>query len=346
MVYAPRRVPVIITQEQAFLKAHEQFQILLDFVTQASAEQQRLDQTERGLLSGLLELGGSLLTAFIAGAGNGDRGETTTAPDGSVQRRLPELHSRTYRSIFGSLSITRYVYGTREGQRIACVPLDAQLGLPEGEFSYVLEDWLQRFAVKGSFAEAAQSLQELLGLKPSVRSIEDMNRTMADVAASFIDQRPTPPAREEGELVVLTADGKGVVMRRPAVEGPRQSPTPEIHVIRTQAGNHIAIAENPASITIQTEAASPIPMPMPASPTGPHQTIALDTKGISAMTPTKITLQVSTTSVVIAPDSITLRVGGNTVSIGTSGVDITASGTINIKASGNCTVQASLVQIN
>jgi hypothetical protein len=34
------------------------------------------------------------------------------------------------------------------------------------------------------------------------------------------------------------------------------------------------------------------------------------------------------------------------VSIGTSGVDITASGTINIKASGNCTVQASLVQIN
>ncbi len=39
-------------------------------------------------------------------------------------------------SIFGALSITRYVYGTREGQRIACVPLDAQLGLPEGAFSY------------------------------------------------------------------------------------------------------------------------------------------------------------------------------------------------------------------
>jgi hypothetical protein len=224
MVYAPRRVPVIITQEQAFLKAHEQFQILLDFVARASAEQQRLDQAERGLLSALLELGGSLLTAFIAAAGDGDRGETTTAPDGSLERRLPEQHSRPYRSIFGILSVTRYVYGTREGQRIACVPLDAQLGLPEGEFSYVLEDWLQRFAVKDSFAEAAQSLQELLGLKPSVRSIEDMNRTMADVAANFIDQRPTPPATEEGELVVLTADGKGVVMRRPAVEAPRQAP--------------------------------------------------------------------------------------------------------------------------
>lgn len=215
---------MIITQERAFLKAHEQFQILLDFVARASAEQQRVDQTERGLLSGLLELGGSLLTAFIAAAGDGDRGETTTAPDGSLQRRLAEQHSRPYRSIFGTLSITRYVYGTREGQRIACVPLDAHLGLPEGEFSYVLEDWLQRFAVKESFAEAAQSLEELLGVKPSVRSIEDMNRTMADVAANFSDQRPTPPATEEGELVVLTADGKGVVMRRPAVAAPRQAP--------------------------------------------------------------------------------------------------------------------------
>lgn len=127
---------------------------------------------------------------------------------------------------------------------------------------------------------------------------------------------------------------------------PLQSPQSQIRVIRTRAGNQIAIAEQPASITIQTEAASPMPMPTPASPVGPHQTIALDTNGISAMTPTRITLQVSTTSVVIAPDSITLRVGANVVTIGTGSVDITASGAVNIKAAGNCTVQAALVSIN
>jgi hypothetical protein len=60
-------------------------------------------------------------------------------------------------------------------------------------------------------------LHALLGLKPSVRSVEDMNRTVAEFAATFIDHRPTPPAAEEGELVVLTGDGKGVVMRRPPV---------------------------------------------------------------------------------------------------------------------------------
>jgi hypothetical protein len=218
---------VIMTQEQAFLKAHAQLQALIDFVGHAAAQPQRVDQVERGLLSQLLELGLSLLTAFVAAAGDGDAGDTTTAPDGSVPRRLPEPHTRPYHSVFGDLPITRFVYGTREGQKITCVPLDARLGLPAGEFSYVLEDWLQRFAVKDAFAEAAQSLQALLGLKPSVRSVEDMNRTLAPFAAAFANGRPTPPAAEEGELVVLTGDGKGVVMRRPAAGGPRQPPRPD-----------------------------------------------------------------------------------------------------------------------
>jgi hypothetical protein len=217
---------MIMTQEQAFLKAQEQLQSLIAFVGQASAEQQRLDQVERGLFRHLLELGLSLLTAFVAAAGDGDRGDTTTAPDGSVPRRLPEPHTRAYRSIFGTLALTRTVYGTREGQKITCVPLDAQLGLPAGEFSYVLEDWLQRFAIKGAFAEATQSLHDLLGLQPSVRSVEAMNRTLAESAGTFLHHRATPPAAEEGELVVLTGDGKGVVLRRPTVEEPRQHPGP------------------------------------------------------------------------------------------------------------------------
>lgn len=127
---------------------------------------------------------------------------------------------------------------------------------------------------------------------------------------------------------------------------PLQSPLSQVRVIRTQAGNQIAITETPASITIQTATASPTPMPMPASPTGPHQTIALDTSGISAMTPTKITLQVSTTSIVITPTSITLQVGASVLTMSDGGIDISAAGQVNIKSAGTCTVKASLVTIN
>jgi hypothetical protein len=134
---------------------------------------------------------------------------------------LPERHSRRYVSIFGELTITRWVYGTREGQKVEFVPLDALLALPGGDFSYVLEDWQQRLCVKESFGEATGDLKELLGVAPSVRAAEVMNRQMAAYAPSFREHAPPPPAEEEGALIVFTADGKGVPMRRPAGEKPR-----------------------------------------------------------------------------------------------------------------------------
>jgi hypothetical protein len=215
---------MIMTQDQAFGKAQHQLLELIAFVRQATQEQQRLDQVERGLFTHLLQLGLSLLTAFVAAAGDGDVGDTTTTPEGTPCRRLPEPHERTYRSLFGALSISRFVYGSREGQTIEHVPLDAVLGLPAGEFSYVLEGWAQRLCLKGAFAEAAQSLHDLLGLKPSVRSLEHMNRTVAEFTAGFAERQPAPPVAEEGELVVLTADGKGVPMRRPRSGEPRRGP--------------------------------------------------------------------------------------------------------------------------
>jgi hypothetical protein len=215
---------MIMTQEQAFLKAQGQLADLIAFVQGATPQGLRLDEVERGLFSRLLQLGHSLLGAHVAAQGDGDLGDTATTPDGQTCRRLPEPHDRTYRSVFGPLVISRFVYGSREGQRIAHVPLDARLGMPEGEFSYLLQDWAQRLCLKGAFAEAAGSLHELLGLRPSVRSLEHMSQAVADSAAAFADSRPTPPAQEEGALLVFTADGKGVPMRRPPPAGPRRHP--------------------------------------------------------------------------------------------------------------------------
>src|SRR6185437_601910 len=131
-MFFPTEATMIMTQEQAFLKAHEQMHSLIAFVQQAHDQRLRLDQVERGLFSLLLQMGHSLLQAHVAAAGDGDAGETATSADGRVHRRLPAPHSRTYRSIFGTLSIPRFVYGSREGQAITHVPLDATLGLPAG----------------------------------------------------------------------------------------------------------------------------------------------------------------------------------------------------------------------
>ena len=134
----------------------------------------------------------------------------------------PRAHHRRYVSIFGEIPIARAVYGFREGQAIGLAPLDGSLGLPAGDFSYVLQDWAQRLCLKGSFAEAAESLETLLGLRLGSRTLEHMNREVAGSVISFRESAAPPPADEEVPILVVTADGKGVPMRCPKPEGPRR----------------------------------------------------------------------------------------------------------------------------
>jgi hypothetical protein len=60
-------------------------------------------------------------------------------------------------------------------------------------------------------------------LKQSVDSLERMNTQMAEPVQAFREERTLPTAEEEGEIVVSSADGKGVVMRR--AEGEQAPPT-------------------------------------------------------------------------------------------------------------------------
>jgi len=214
---------MIMTQERAFLKSREQLQAIEAYVEEASSQGERIDKVERELFSQLLLIGQTLLTGFVAAQGDGDAGPTLEQEDRTL-RRSEARHTRRYLSIFGELTISRWVYAEREGQKVEAAPLDARLSLPADEFSYVLEDWQQRLCVKESFHEAVTSLRALLGVAPSERAAEQMNQRLTRHAERFHLHRGTPPSKEEGELLVATADGKGVPMRRPLPERVRTGP--------------------------------------------------------------------------------------------------------------------------
>jgi hypothetical protein len=209
---------MIVTHEREFLKAQKCFDGLVATVQRAFEDGRRLDELEGSVFQELLQLGLTLVATFIAKHGDGNVGPTTTAKDGNTCKRLPEKHARPYKSVFGELTIERYVYGSREGQKIDAVPLDRRLGLPASDFSYLLEDWCQRLCIKEAFGETKQSLAALLGLKMSVRTLEAMNQRVAKFSDGFRDQQAQPPAEEEEAILVVTADGKGVPMRRPLEE--------------------------------------------------------------------------------------------------------------------------------
>lgn len=203
----------IMTQEQLLLNAQAQFDALKQKIIECSEEQIRIDQAERNVFAELLAIGQMLLSAFVAGAGAGDEGEQVSR-DGRTLQRSDKLRQKLYRSIFGTLSILRWVYARGAKKKIEYAPTDARLGLPHGEYSYVMEDWLQRLCVKEPFAEGVDGLGAILGFKASVETAEEMNLRMAEYAESFRSQQPAPPAATQETILVATADGTSVPMHR------------------------------------------------------------------------------------------------------------------------------------
>ncbi len=59
---------------------------------------------------------------------------------GKKLRRLPKRRTRQHVSVFGPTPFRRDAYATRETQRQEIVPLDAKLGMPEGNTSHVKYD--------------------------------------------------------------------------------------------------------------------------------------------------------------------------------------------------------------
>jgi hypothetical protein len=186
---------------------------ILDLLTAALAEGRPIHEVENGLWDLALQVGRRGLGVFLDCHGTGDVGPTVTLPDGREVQRLEELHARRYVSIFGPFTLERTVYGSREGQALEFVPLDDRLQLPESAFSYVLQDWDQALAMEQPFGQVSQTIERILKLKQSVDSLEGVNRQQAQDVAAFRDLQGSPPAAEEGQLVVVTADCKGIVIR-------------------------------------------------------------------------------------------------------------------------------------
>jgi len=186
---------------------------LLDVLTRALHDATAVHQLESQLWDLTLQFGRRSLAAYFEACGSGDLGETLTLPDGRDLQRLGNLHSRRYVSIFGAFALERTAYGGREGQALEFVPLDNRLQLPQGLFSHLLQDWDQALAVEQAFTQVNQTIERMLKLKQSVDSLEGMNRQMAQDTATFRDLQGPPPAAEEGSIVVVSADCKGVVIR-------------------------------------------------------------------------------------------------------------------------------------
>jgi len=195
------------------------FWTLVERLRDAADHQRPIHQVEETIFRDLLTMGLSLLRAFLTSSGDGDVGPTLVLPGetpSEPSRVLPRLdapRSRPYLSIFGEVTIERTCYGP---DRVEVAPLDARLHLPRRQYSYLLQKWLGAFVIDDAHAEAVKKLQTILGLSIPVKASEDLNREQAGDVEPFQDSLPVPEPSEEGPIVVVSADCKGVPLVRAA----------------------------------------------------------------------------------------------------------------------------------
>ena len=217
---APDTTPEHRSCAQHIDQALTLFWCLVERVRDAADQEQPIHQVEEMIFREALTMGLALLRSFLAAAGDGDVGPTLTIPGErpddppQVLPRLDEPRSRPYLSLFGEVTVARVGYGH---DRLEAAPLDARLHLPRRQYSHLLQKWLGAFVIDDAHAEAARKLQMILGLSIPVKASEDLNREQASDVEPFQDRLPVPEPAQEGALVVVTADCKGVPLIRSAL---------------------------------------------------------------------------------------------------------------------------------
>jgi hypothetical protein len=187
---------------------------LSGFVHRAVQDGSSLDDVERGVFQRVLAIGNAAVGLFLKGQGNGDLGESIITQEDITLYRSDTVSTRALRTIFGEHSFETFVYSRGSKQKIELRPIDARLNLPEGKASYLLQEFSQLFCVEKAFGVGARQIEAIFQQTVSVDVLEGVNRAMGEQADRFLDALPTPAAAEEGAIMVVTADGKGVPLVR------------------------------------------------------------------------------------------------------------------------------------
>ena len=96
--------------------------------------------------------------------------------------------------------------------------MDEHLGLPENDYSLVLESWTGLLATDSSFHSAVERIERIVGIHIPVDSAERIESRLGKSAALVLENQPLIDREAEAEILVQTSDNKGIPMVRIRVE--------------------------------------------------------------------------------------------------------------------------------
>ncbi|MGH6653757.1 MAG: ISKra4 family transposase [Actinocrinis sp.] len=142
------------------------------------------------------------------------RADVVAVDEDRARTRVECSHVRTLTTVFGQVVVERLAYRAPGSRNL--YPADAVLGLPVGEHSHGLRRLAAIEATRGSFGQAAEAIGRATGVGVGKRQVEALAvATAGDLQAFYAGRCPGPC--QDTVTLVLTFDGKGIVMRPDAL---------------------------------------------------------------------------------------------------------------------------------
>ena len=147
-----------------------------------------------------------------------------------VQRPHRREAERDLRSIVGDVIVPRIGYSQRAAT--SRFPMDAGLNLPNDRYSMGVRHAVARAAASSSFEQAVADIEATTGTDVPKRQAEKLAQAAAVDFEAFYDERIAPRPTSPESLLVLSSDGKGIVVRvedlRPATRQARLAKKPRL----------------------------------------------------------------------------------------------------------------------
>jgi hypothetical protein len=134
--------------------------------------------------------------------------------DGTPRRSVERGHERDLHTVLGEVQVTRLAYRALGSENL--YPADAQLNLPPVRHSHGIRRLTALEAPRSSFEDAQAAIARATGQQIGTRQLRELTLTAAqDVGAFYAQRERTVP--DGKDLLVLSCDAKGVVMRPEAL---------------------------------------------------------------------------------------------------------------------------------
>ena len=201
--------------DQGFAGSHERFETIVGWLQSGEAAglthgelEEQLDTRGRALLRQLFQ--DHLDVRASREVRIGEVVDVQQVPRGAVEAG----HRRALGTVFGQVDVERFAYRAKGQANL--YPADATLNLPAGKHSHGLRHLAAIEASLGSFDQTVDAIERATGQQVGKRQVEDLAAAAAVDFEAFYTTRK-PPAADPDDVLALSCDGKGIVMRPDAL---------------------------------------------------------------------------------------------------------------------------------